>query len=320
MDDQKNMDNDFLPDFGWYPASLKKTLEKGENLTWVQLKNERLQRPFFEDEIKQATREGRKNARYTITDQLTEFSHTHGATPSALIFHVSRCGSTLVSQTCAESDQINALSEPGLINDILEHYRMTPDLCIKRLKACVKALCQKPNPDIRFTIVKVDSWHIADLELFEQSFPDVPKFFLYRQPAEVFASHQKQRGWQMVPGHMDNDRFDISVPVYDLDGRCFQMLESFFRYGLLFVRQGKVKPLNYDQLPEWTWNQFLPELGMQVSPAELEKMKHRQQRHSKQPVFSYEEDERLAIPKEINHQLHRIEQHYSELELLRQAQ
>ncbi|MBO9479969.1 hypothetical protein [Salinisphaera sp. G21_0] len=69
-------------------------------------------------------------------------------------------------------------------------------------------------------------------------------------------------------------------------------------------------------------NNFLPDLGWYPVSLKktLEKMKHRQQRHSKQPVFSYEEDERLAMPKEINHQLHRIEEHYSELELLRQSQ
>src|SRR5271166_938284 len=42
-----------------------------------------------------------------------------GATPAGFIFHMSRCGSTLVSQMLAQLDEVVMLSEPQVLNDVL---------------------------------------------------------------------------------------------------------------------------------------------------------------------------------------------------------
>ncbi len=113
------------------------------------------------------------------------------------IFHMSRCGSTLVSQMLAANSRFFVLSEPTIINAILDPALDVSDNLRKSLLvAAMKSLvmCMPTQSELMF--VKFRSWNTLFLETILTSFPSVPWMFVHRQGTEVFQSVlQKPPGW-----------------------------------------------------------------------------------------------------------------------------
>ena len=113
------------------------------------------------------------------------------------IFHMSRCGSTLVSQMLAANNRFFVLSEPTIINAILDPALDIPDEIRKHLlEATMKSLaaCMPGGSELMF--IKFRSWNTLFLETILRSFPNTPWIFVHRQGTEVLQSVlQKPPGW-----------------------------------------------------------------------------------------------------------------------------
>ncbi len=93
------------PPPGWLPIQI---VRLGDQLVvdWAYFGAAPLRAPFFEGDIRQALARpfGRLfRYRMTLADFVAHADGTQSLTPSGLIFHMSRCGSTLVSQMLAAS-------------------------------------------------------------------------------------------------------------------------------------------------------------------------------------------------------------------------
>src|SRR4029077_6493953 len=123
--------------------------------------------------------------------------------PSGFIFHMSRCGSTLVSQMLAALPSNIVVSEASPIDTVVQAGRWRRDLSEDRqarwLPPIIGALGQKRTGSEQHYFIKLDCWHTLALPLFRRAFPAVPWVFLYRDPVEVLASQVSQPGTQMLP-------------------------------------------------------------------------------------------------------------------------
>ena len=113
------------------------------------------------------------------------------------IFHMSRCGSTLVTQMLASNDRFFVLSEPTIINAILDPaLDMTPEKRKSLLKAVVQALTVCSPTACEQVFIKFRSWNTFYLDLILKEFPYTKWLFIHRDGLEVMSSvFQKSPGW-----------------------------------------------------------------------------------------------------------------------------
>jgi len=106
---------------GWIPIKLK---EINELLLceWIYVGSNHFMQPFFEEE-NLSCYNYKNNPRllksYTDLNILVNTVSEIEESPTAIIFHVSRCGSTLAAQMLAEDENNAVLSENPFINDLL---------------------------------------------------------------------------------------------------------------------------------------------------------------------------------------------------------
>jgi hypothetical protein len=119
--------------------------------------------------------------------------------PAGFIFHMSRCGSTLVanllralrhSRVIAEAPPLNQiLGMPAASSALADRWGCADALAV--LRAAVHALGGRPGGPY---FVKFSSWNVLYLPLVRAAFPEVPWVFVYRHPVEVMVANLARQG------------------------------------------------------------------------------------------------------------------------------
>ncbi|MEO1053731.1 MAG: hypothetical protein AAFX87_24050 [Bacteroidota bacterium] len=114
----------------------------------------------------------------------------------AIIFHTSHCGSTLVSRMLSQLSEVRVLSEPESVNGLLLSailHEIEPKEVMRKLMRIIKAYCRKNTPQ-KYLIVKLTSWNVFNIELFQKCFPKTKWLFLDRNTDELLSSLEKNKG------------------------------------------------------------------------------------------------------------------------------
>lgn len=252
-----------LPGPDWYPVELDSA---AGTVSWIHLPGERFSEAFFEDTLR---KHGRQAKRKTTSLAMLDTAVRGGCDPAAFFFHSSRCGSTLVMQLLGRVPGCRALSEPP----VLDQFLQDPAVKDCQLRGLIHALGRSPGNADR-TFLKTDSWHLPHLERIRRIFPGTPCFFLYREPAAILRSHQRERGMQMVPGILDPKLFGLDPATMnhaDLDGHAERVLTTIFSLAVQAAETGKVIPVAHSQLPHLLWEQLGPFLGLPKNHWDLAK-------------------------------------------------
>jgi len=193
-----------------------------------------------------------------------------GDAPDALIFHVSRCGSTLVARMLAALPDHVVLSEPPIIDDVLQLHRhrrdVTDDDRIALLRGTVAATARAAPGGHRRLFVKLDAWSIFELPLIRRAFPLTPLLFLHRHPLEVLVSLIRRPSLTLVRGTVTPAQLGLTVAERDAlspEEHAAAILGAFFRAARAF--RDAVIPVGYEQLPRFVWD-AMP--GCAFDPAE----------------------------------------------------
>ena len=279
---------------GWFPVSLG---HDPATVWWRFLGDKRFTEPFFEDSLLSQAHQDRQVCATPLAalDDLPD-----SVPPAAFIFHVSRCGSTLLTQALATLPQCIVMSEPPALDAFFRlHYRH-PERSggAHTLRRLVAALGQRRSPAERHLVIKFDCWHLPWIPFVQAAFPGTPIVFLYRQPDEVLASHRRQRGRQMVPGLIDLSRLAdlmhrpgaLELAPGDLDGHAIRVLESLYRCGLETAAASNLMLMDYGQLPEVIWHELLATMGVECAPSELAALQARSGFHSKHSSSLFQGD------------------------------
>lgn len=106
------------------------------------------------------------------------------------IFHMSRCGSTLVTQMLASEDRFFVVSEPTIINVLLDPALLLPDGYSKMelLEAIIHAIESCKPEHIESTFIKFRSWNTLFLDKILERFPKTEWMFVHRNGLEVLES------------------------------------------------------------------------------------------------------------------------------------
>ncbi|MBS0534767.1 MAG: aspartyl beta-hydroxylase [Proteobacteria bacterium] len=184
------------PPTGWLPIHVNLFAPQA-TVDWAYVGAQPLSAPFFAETVQDATARPLNQLipyRMTLSDFVADAPHhaAGAAPPAGFIFHMSRCGSTLVSQMLAQSARHIVLSEAAPFD---AGVRMAD---AGLLRALALAYGRRRSGIEQRLFIKLDTWHAMALPLFEQAFSDVPWVFLFRDPVEVLVSQAREPGPQLL--------------------------------------------------------------------------------------------------------------------------
>ena len=315
---------------GWLPIRIAGTQELPV-VDWCHVGTRRLAEPFFEQTIEKCLRQpfNLLFRHHTSLEALTQWQGVRpGLPPSGFIFHMSRCGSTLIAQMLAALPQNIVVSEAPPIDGILRgKFRgATEEQKIAWFRGLLSVLGQRRNGDEKQFFVKYDSWHTINLPLIRSAFPDVPWIFLYRDPVEVMVSQLRQSAMHTVPGLID-----LGLPELDLaagaqmpaEEYCARVLSQICAAALEQLHSGG-RAVNYLELPDAVWTSLREYFNLNCTDEDLDRMRHVTQFDAKNPSLFFTansaEGKKRANPLVREMSTRWIEPIYGELEARRQKQ
>lgn len=172
---------------------------------WLDISPHEIIDPFFKHTINRLLKNGRKPSfskldelplknNQTNADKLSAIDIIKSKATPNVIFHLSRCGSTLAAQMLSQVDKVTVISEPKIINRVLSITRFSHAERTLYLKKIINLFINHIPTD--YVIFKLTSWNIYHIELFYETYPKLKAVFLYRSPIEVMQSHVRHpAGW-----------------------------------------------------------------------------------------------------------------------------
>jgi hypothetical protein len=182
---------------GWVPVQF--AIESGEIFfRWMELSATDISEPFFRQTVEKLIKLGNKTRTTKVQELIMMGGSTPAIRPSCLIFHVSRCGSTLLTNALRASTNCIVLSEPKVITDLFHFCYDLPaaarGLRDSILQSIVNLYATLEGKQ-RSLVIKLASWNVLNLRMFRKLWPETPYILLIRSPVEVIISNLKPGGW-----------------------------------------------------------------------------------------------------------------------------
>lgn len=263
---------------------------------WAHFGGVPLTASFFEDSIREALRRPfNRLFRYRMTlEDFAAGQDGESLVPDGFIFHMSRCGSTLVTQMLAALPHVIAISEAAPIDFIAQLnvgvLRLSPAEETRYLHAMVAAYGRRRSGGEHHFVIKLDCWHALALPLFRQAFPSTPWIFLYREPLEVLVSQMWQRGTQMVPQIVPASVFGLDEDSVPNDEYCAKVLQTICTAVADGVSLGGGLLVNYRELPAAVATRILPHFGMTANESDCALMQQAARMDAKSPSSPFSDD------------------------------
>ena len=272
---------DRRPGLGWIPVSLY--FESGRPLAeWMYFGSRRFTEPFFEDSVRAAS----KNPFALAFRHKAPLSESLGMNPSGFIFHMSRCGSTLISRTLASIPRVLVISEAAPIDSAIRTNN------VDWLRWTVHALGQRRANETHY-FIKLDAWHIHSLPLIRKAFPETPWVFVYRDPLEVLVSQSQTPGKLALPGAMEPQRLGLSsndIINMAREEWCARVLAGFCESALAFMDDPQALFIDYRQLPDHVWGRLSKHFDIAFSSDEVARIQSAARFDAKSPSRPFEPD------------------------------
>ena len=285
----------------WIPVKL---IEENNELLcrWMYISNKKFTDPFFDQTINRC-KVLPENANFfkptSALGMLPEWAaDVDSINPSAFIFHVSRCGSTLLSQILALDDTNIALSEVPFLDKMLrlpfERQNMDVVQSDTYFLEALKFYGQPKDTNESQLFIKLDSWHLLFYERIRKLYPNITFVILYRSPADIIRSQQRSRGMQSVPGLIEKEVFGFTEQeiTTDLDVYMSRVLEKYFASILNIIRSDtNFLLVNYDEGMVPITERLLNRIGRNPGPDFWQKTKARMEFDGKHPSFFFKNEE-----------------------------
>ena len=311
----------------WIPLRRQKS---GEELLceWLHVGDRRFTEPFFDDTIR-ACRFGeavhRRYKSLSNLDSMLEWSEGMSALPlTAIIFHVSRCGSTLLSQLLAADEKNAVLSEVPFFDEMLrlpfQRFNVSVSRSEDYFRGALSFYGQQRIDGQQHLFIKADCWHLHFYEQLRRMFPRVPFFLLYREPMAVLRSQQQQRGLQSVPGLIEPEVFGLTMEQCrdtNLDRYMANVLATLFQKMTQIVTKDPLAfPLDFARGMDNNVRKIYQQLRLPLDPALAALFEERCRFHGKRPQQVYAVD---PVVQEIPVFAEEVMHLYQKLTLLTEA-
>lgn len=276
---------------------------------WADLTAERFVDPFFDDTVARCLSgaQARPLVR-TGLDALVALDGEPSLDLAGTIFHLSRCGSTLVSGLLRAVPGVVVLSEPAPLNALL---RLAPDrvdeaTLVQLVRLLVRALGRRRHGDERQLVLKCTSWNVRRREILAAAFPETPWIWVQREPVRVLASlFAEPPGWLGLQGrpHQAARLFGLdpaAVPEMSRVEFAARVLGAMLDAAATDADRRLL--IDYADLPSAVWQRAAPHFGLQVDDAAVQRMIEDSQFYSKDRasrVFTGDASERRPVTDEM---------------------
>lgn len=158
-------------------------------------------------------------------------------TVTGLIFHVSRCGSTLCRNLLDVPDGQTCLNEPDLVANAILNNDPDIRLFFSRMSGKV--------------IIKTNSWNVMKIDWLRQQFPESKTIFIYRDPLEVLASISRNPNrWNHMSRVLNLFDVDECDPLIRFALCLEQMMTKIPETDMIIPYSDISKQAIYGRLPE----------------------------------------------------------------------
>ena len=222
----------------WTPVRVRETGE----IDWA-LIDEPFTEPFFEQTADRAMRHP-FNLAFARRTPLAVLDELHARAPSlapaGFVFHMSRCGSTLIAQMLSRLSATIVLSEPQPLDALAKlHGRGFGEaVLIRWLRAMLSAIAASDRGERR-VFVKFHAWHVRELPFIARAFPGVPWIFVFREPRAVLRSQARNPGAEVMR-FADGAGLEYTARV----------LAEFCNAALCYAGLGRSAFVEYATLPD----------------------------------------------------------------------
>ncbi|BBY23800.1 hypothetical protein [Mycobacterium stomatepiae] len=258
---------------------------------WADLSAERFTDPFFDQTV--ARWESGQAARPLVRtglDELEALDSTPSLEPAGMIFHVSRCGSTVVSRLLGTLPGVVVVAEPAPLNSLLglDPAQVDPTFLVHAVRLLVRALGRRRHGDERQLALKCTSWNIVRREVLAAAFPETPWIWVQRDPVRVLASLLADPpGWLGTRAAIGNaaQLLGIDQALVPTMGRA-----EFASRALGAMLEAAANDpagrlvLDYAELPDAVWTHAAAHFGLDTSPTAIERMAEESRFYSKDPT------------------------------------
>jgi hypothetical protein len=258
---------------------------------WADLSDERFVEPFFDQTVAGwAAGPRAKGLVRTGLEGLVALDSEPSLEPVGMIFHLSRCGSTLVSRLLGTLPGVVVLAEPEPLNTLLalDPDRVDHAALVQVVRLLVRALGRRRHGDERLLVLKCTSWNIRRREVLAAAFPDTPWIWVQRDPTRVLASLlAKPPGWLglwAAPGRAAQ-RFGVdpaAVPAMTRTEFAANALGGMLEAAAADPAQRLC--IDHADLPAAIWQRVAPHFGIEVDSAAIERMIEESRFYSKDPT------------------------------------
>lgn len=317
---------------GWVPFRLY--WQAGEpGVDWMYLGANPFRDPFFEETMYFAAQTP-FNSLFRFRTPIEALGRWHAASPglepAGFVFHLSRCGSTLVTRMLASVPRNLVLSEPGVLDSILRSHEQAQAAPAERralwLQWLVSALGQPRTGLERHLFIKFDPRNILEFALLRLAFPDVPWIFVYRNPVEVLVSNLRAPSLIVTRGILPPGdlTFDVSLLAgMDDSEYAARALGMVAETAARHVVGAGGMPIEYGQLPDIVWGELARHFGLDLTPQDADQMKQAAAFDAKHPDRRFTSDTETKH-REASADVRRraaewIAPHYARLEEIRMA-
>ena len=307
----------------WLPYRLIEERD-GAYCRWLYIGNNTFDEPFFDETISKCrgvleNSQGKRSI--SQIDVLPPWSQGFDSiAPTAIIFHVSRCGSTVISQLLGLNPANVILSEVPFIDELLRLgvRNKSVEAVTPFVGSAMKLYGAKRNSSQQNLFIKTDSWHAHFYKHYRQLYPNTPFIFLYRRPDEVIRSQQLKRGMQAVPGVLEAEIFGFdkqAITSMPLDEYMAMVLETYFEAFLKIIPTDPLAiAVNYNEGMVNIVQKIAAASGIAIAENEVINMQQRMTFHGKHPKQVFAEKQIEVLPPRY---LDKCFQLYNELENIR---
>ncbi|BBZ46212.1 hypothetical protein [Mycobacterium parmense] len=260
-------------------------------VVWADLSGERFDEPFFDQTVARWAAGPRVRPMVrTGLQALVALDGEPSLEPAGMIFHLSRCGSTLVSRLLGTLPGVVVIAEPAPLNALLDlgPDRIDEATLVRVVRLLVRAIGRLRHGDERRLVLKCTSWNIRRRAVLDAAFPGTPWIWVQRDPARVLASLLAEPpGWlalQAAPRQAAR-RFGIDP------GAAAVMSHAEFAARALgaMLEAAGTDPahrlsIDHADLPAAVWEHVAPHFGLETDPAAIDRMVDEARFYSKGPA------------------------------------
>jgi hypothetical protein len=293
----------------WTPVALHLDAQT-PCIEWGDFGNLKFAEPFFDDTVARwAAADPPPRVVRTDLDALAVLDQAPSLDLGGFIFHLSRCGSTLLTRSLQQLPGCVVVSEPTMINQVLraDAAIIDDETRVRLIRLLIRAFGRVRFGDERHYVLKLSSWNVRKLAVFRSAFPKTPLLWLQRKPAEVIASLlAREPEWRQelqVP-QFASALFDVTageVAAADQAALYASALASLLKAARA-APPAAMRTIDYADLPQAAWTTVAPYFGLTPDDGDIALMAAQARFYSKDAdptPFERRQDTADAIPEAI---------------------